>query len=138
MFGIPQNRREELVSAVRGVGSEKSIAVGERLTEGPRDNHGGAAGKIMRADRGQEVVPGLACDDSHGVGHGMARIRWTGRGEEPSCGNRDFRLRAGRSGDGARRPAGARLPRRCTQMSPSANASLSCQTSMASRPECRK
>ena len=34
---------------VHGVGSEKSIAVGERLTEGPRDNHGGAAGKIMRA-----------------------------------------------------------------------------------------
>ena len=31
------------------VGSETSIAVGERLTEGPRDNHGGAAGTIMRA-----------------------------------------------------------------------------------------
>lgn len=74
------------------VGSEKPIAMWERLAEGPRDNHGGVAGGIMcpgeEPERGHVAVRGSAWDDSRGVGHAMVWIRRTERREGPSSVNR--------------------------------------------------
>ena len=62
------------------MGGERSIAVRERMAEGPRDNYGRAAGGILWPDdepeMGREAVPGLAGDAV-----AMWGTRWFASGE---------------------------------------------------------
>ena len=104
-----------LVEDVAPVGSEKPIAVWERLTEGPRDSYGRVAGGLMCPGDGPKKGQMAGVETRTGrharLGYAMACIRRTGRREETFSVNRKIRLRAGRSGDGSRQPAHARPPR---------------------------
>jgi hypothetical protein len=95
------------------VGSEKPIAVRERLAEGPRDNQGRVAGGLMCLGDGPKKGQMVGLETRTGrharLGYAMAWIRRTGRREGTFSVNRKIRLRAGRSGDGSRQPAHARL-----------------------------
>ena len=97
------------------VGSEGPIAGRERLTEGPRDSYGRVAVGLMcpgdGPKKGQMAVLETRTGRHARPRHAMACIRRTGRREEPFSVSRKIRLRAGRSGDGSRQPAHARLPR---------------------------
>ena len=68
------------------VGSEKPIAVRERLTEGPRDNYGRVAGGLMCPGDGPKKGQMAGLETRTGrharLGHAMACIRRTGRREE--------------------------------------------------------